>query len=429
LPTIHYLLKQSESIFSFAQFYAILFASTSSKKLFFMQRRIKLIALAVIASSTLVLMSLKSSQSIEKENEKTLHAFDKKATAPKIQVAILLDVSSSMEGLIEQAKAQLWNMVNVMGKAKCEGAAPQIEIALYEYGRTSNPISAGYVKQLSPFSNDLDDLSKKLFALTTNGGDEFCGQVIFTSLNDLKWSADTSNYKVIFIAGNEDFLQGKLHYTKACAEAKNKGVIVNTIYCGDKIQGIAEHWNLNAECGTGSYTNINPNAHIEEIPTPYDSVIYALNTKLNGTYVGYGSFGYANTARQQEMDESNARMSVSAGIQRSKAKANDAVYSNESWDLIDAYKADSGFLKKMDKNTLPDSLKNKSKKELEILVQQKKNERSAIQTQIINLNVQRDQYIQVEKAKKQNGNKEATLETEVERIIRVQAQKHKMIIQ
>ena len=38
------------------------------------------------------------------------------APAPKIQVAILLDVSNSMDGLIEQAKAQLWNMVSVMGR-------------------------------------------------------------------------------------------------------------------------------------------------------------------------------------------------------------------------------------------------------------------------------------------------------------------------
>jgi dienelactone hydrolase len=57
----------------------------------------------------------------------------KTAEQPKIQVAILLDVSSSMDGLIDQAKTQLWNMVSTMGKAKCSNdIAPQIEIALYE---------------------------------------------------------------------------------------------------------------------------------------------------------------------------------------------------------------------------------------------------------------------------------------------------------
>src|SRR4051794_14027814 len=57
---------------------------------------------------------------------------------PKIQAAILLDVSSSMNGLIDQAKAQLWNMVSVMGRVKCENGIPKIEIALYEYGRSEN---------------------------------------------------------------------------------------------------------------------------------------------------------------------------------------------------------------------------------------------------------------------------------------------------
>src|SRR5204863_7386089 len=100
----------------------------------------------------------------------------RKPVQRKIQAAILLDVSSSMEGLIEQAKAQLWNMVNTMGKAKCEGdLAPKIEIALYEYGRTTNDAKAGYVKQINGFINNLDSLSQNLFSLKTNGGDEFCG--------------------------------------------------------------------------------------------------------------------------------------------------------------------------------------------------------------------------------------------------------------
>ncbi len=88
---------------------------------------------------------------------------NKLSNAPKIQAAILLDVSNSMDGLIEQAKAQLWNMVNVMGKTKCNGETPQIEIALYEYGRNNNDVSKGYVKQISPFTSDLDQLSQHFF--------------------------------------------------------------------------------------------------------------------------------------------------------------------------------------------------------------------------------------------------------------------------
>ncbi|MEI9955284.1 MAG: hypothetical protein WDM90_03025 [Ferruginibacter sp.] len=176
--------------------------------------------------------------------------------------------------------------MNTMGKAKCTGdVAPKIEIALYEYGRSTNDIKQGYVKQINGFIGDLDSLSQNLFSLKTDGGDEFCGHVIYSSLQELKWDEAPENYKVIFIAGNEDFLQGDIQYTTSCAAAKQKGVIVNTIYCGDRMQGIKEHWNLAGECGNGSFTNINQDAKTIEIPTPYDSMLYVMNTKLNGTYV------------------------------------------------------------------------------------------------------------------------------------------------
>lgn len=347
---------------------------------------------------------------------------------PKIQVAILLDVSGSMDGLIEQAKAQLWNMVSTMGKAKCDGGqAPKIEIALYEYGRTTNDIKAGYVKKINGFINDLDSLSQNLFSLKTNGGDEYCGQVIFSSLQELQWDAAPGNYKVIFIAGNEDFLQGNLHYSKACTEAKNKGVIVNTIYCGDKMQGIKEHWNLAGECGNGSFTNINQNAKEEDIPTPYDSLIYSYNEKLNSTYMAYGYAGAGYQAKQGAMDAANASMSKSAGIKRIKAKGNSAVYNNAKWDLVDA-DAD-GILDKIDKKELPDSLKNKSTEEIKKIVAVKSKERSTVQKEIATLNLQRDAYIAAEKAKNAVKNNVATLETEVEKIIKEQALRYRMVIQ
>jgi hypothetical protein len=349
---------------------------------------------------------------------------------PKIQVAILLDVSGSMDGLIEQAKAQLWNMVSVMGKAQCNGVAPKIEIALYEYGRTTNDVKAGYVKKINGFINDLDSLSQNLFSLKTNGGDEYCGQVIYSSLQELQWDASPENYKVIFIAGNEDFLQGNLHYTKACTEAKNKGVVVNTIYCGDKMQGIKEHWNLAGECGNGSFTNINQNAKEVEIPTPYDSLIYTYNEKLNGTYIAYGYAGRSYQQKQSAMDAANATMSKEAGLKRIKAKSNSKLYNNAGWDLVDAKAAGTVDWAKMDKDGLPDTLKNKSTEEIKMIVDEKSRERAAVQKEIATLNTKRDAYIAAEKAKNAtNKNNAATLETEVERIIKEQAKRYKMEIQ
>jgi hypothetical protein len=333
-----------------------------------------------------------------------------------------------MDGLIEQAKAQLWNMVSVMGRAKCNGQTPQIEIALYEYGRTNNDAGKGFVKQIMPFTNDLDEVSKKLFSLNTNGGDEYCGQVIFTSLDELKWDTASSSYKVIFISGNEDFLQGKLHYTKACSAARDKGVIVNTIYCGSRQQGIAEHWNLGAECGQGSFTNINPDARVEDIPTPYDSTLMVLNDRLNGTYIGYGVMGSANVARQAQMDKANSTLGYAAMSKRVAVKGKKELYRNDSWDLVDAQARDTSFAYKVKKEDLPEVLQNRPRSEVARVINEKSAERARIQAEIEQVNVQRNSFLTEARKRNAAAGNTPTLESEVEKIIREQAKRYSMVI-
>ncbi|MEJ8841369.1 vWA domain-containing protein [Lacibacter sp. H375] len=349
-------------------------------------------------------------------------------TDQKIQVAILLDVSNSMDGLIDQAKAQLWTMVNTLGRVHCDNKAnPKIEIALYEYGSPRNDVRNGYIKQINNFITDLDSLSENLFALTTDGGDEYCGQVIFKSIQQLKWDANPNSYKVVFIAGNESFRQGSVSFTQACTEAKTKGVIVNTIYCGDRQQGIREYWNLVGECGNGSFSNINQDHKIEDIATPYDDEIFKLNEKLNTTYITYGARGGEYYSKQQKMDQANEMVSKKAAIKRAETKSNSKVYNNAGWDLVDRAGDNEAEIEKIDKKTLPDSLQNKTTAQLKAIVNEKKKERAAIQTKIIALNQQRQKFINDQKTK--DATTVVTLETEVERIIKEQVKRFKMKVE
>ncbi len=350
-------------------------------------------------------------------------------TDQKIQVAILLDVSNSMDGLIDQAKAQLWTMVNTLGRVHCNNEAnPKIEIALYEYGTPRNDARNGYIKQINNFISDLDSLSENLFALTTNGGDEYCGQVIFKSVQQLNWDKNPNSYKVVFIAGNESFRQGAVSFTQACTEAKSKAVIVNTIYCGDRQQGIREYWNLVGECGNGSFSNINQDQKIDDIPTPYDDEIFKLNEKLNSTYITYGARGQEYYSKQEQMDVANATMSKKAAIKRAETKSNSKVYNNSGWDLVDRAADNEAEIEKIDKKTLPDSLQNKTTAQLKVIVSEKKKERAAIQTKIISLNQQRQQFINNQKTNAGTGTV-ATLETEIERIIKEQVKRFKMKVE
>ena len=131
---------------------------------------------------------------------------------PLVQLAILLDTSNSMDGLIAQAKSQLWQIVNEFIAAKQDGKVPRVQVALYEYGNDGLAADKGHVRQVAPLTDDLDKISESLFALKTNGGSEFCGWVIRDAVRDLAWDQSAKTYKAVFIAGNEEFTQGPVKY-------------------------------------------------------------------------------------------------------------------------------------------------------------------------------------------------------------------------
>ena len=84
---------------------------------------------------------------------------------------------------------------------------------------TASPSENNYIRLVQPLTRDLDEVSKQMFALKTNGGEEYCGAVIRRSLSDLTWDSDPKTYKAIFIAGNEPFTQGPVDARSACRTA------------------------------------------------------------------------------------------------------------------------------------------------------------------------------------------------------------------
>ncbi len=329
-----------------------------------------------------------------------------------VKIALLLDTSNSMDGLIDQAKSQLWDIVNKFAhvKARCgnepnaDYIRPNLEIALYQYGNDNLSSKEGYIQQVLGFTGDLDEISEKLFSLTTNGGEEYCGAVIQTSLNQLDWGKNADHLKMIFIAGNEPFTQGKLNYKDAVSNAKEKNVVVNTIFCGNYEQGISSQWKDGAILTGGDYIAIDHNKRIAYVNTPYDTDIVQLNTKLNSTYVSYGALGSAKLEKQSLQDANAMEVEEAVAVKRAVSKSS-RLYNNSSWDLVDAADDAEFDVKKIEKNQLPEELKNKSDKEIEAFIASKKVERNKIQSEIQDLNKKREAYIS-------ENQKEATGELE-----------------
>jgi hypothetical protein len=324
-----------------------------------------------------------------------------------------------MDGLIDQAKAQLWDIVNELSYAKCNNEKPNLQIALYEYGNDRLNEREGYIRQVLAFSGDLDEISKELFSLTTNGGEEYCGQVIQTSLNQLNWGKNPDDLKLIFIAGNEPFTQGKVNYQDASINAKEKDVSINTIFCGDYNQGISSYWRDGAQLTNGDYMAINQNNKTVHIASPYDDDILILNQKLNKTYVIYGAKGREKIALQAEQDTNAGYLSKANAVSRTVSKSSH-LYKNKSWDLVDAVDLEEVSVEAIENDALPIELKGKSSEDIKKYVAEKKKTREEIQQKIQELNTKRKVYISEQKTETKNG-----LENAMTKAIKEQAKKKK----
>ena len=310
-----------------------------------------------------------------------------------IMLALLLDTSNSMDGLIDQAKSQLWKIVNELAAAKCDdGSRPNIKIALYEYGNDNLSSYEGYIRQVNGLTDDLDLISEKLFALRTRGGNEFCGQVIQTSLNQLAWSTSNADLKMIFIAGNEPFTQGSVSYRMACSLAKDKGVVVNTIFCGPFEEGLGTSWKEGAEIAGGTYMSIEQDRRTVYVATPYDDRIDECNNRLNNTYIYYGASGERKKELQSVQDQNAASYGSSNKAERTISKSSHA-YKNSSWDLVDAAKDDEKVIAETKAEELPKEMRGMSTAQRRAFVAQKAEERKEIQNEIQELNKKRQEYI------------------------------------
>lgn len=338
----------------------------------------------------------------------------------KVQIAILLDTSGSMSGLIEQTKTQLWKIVNTFSDAQKDGVVPFVEVALYEYGNDGLGSEEHWIRQIQPLTRDLDQISEDLFALKTNGGSEYCGAVLERAVAGLKWDSSPNVYKAVFIAGNEGFDQGPISPTKACKTAAGLNIYVNTIFCGNENAGASSGWLGGASLAGGRFLTIDHNKAVVHVKTPHDAMILELNKRLNKTYLAFGAAGQVSWQRQSVQDE-NAHKKAKSGahVQRALSKSSGNYY-NSSWDLVDAAKQKHFKIESVKNEALPKEMQEMNLEQKKQHIAKMEAERKAIQLEIKALNKKRLAWIA---AQQKADAKTNTLDSAIIRTVREQAEK------
>ncbi len=352
-----------------------------------------------------------------------LLAFGQTARAqdkPVIQLAILLDTSNSMDGLINQAKSQIWKIVNELATAKRGGKQPELFVALYEYGNDGLPAEKGHIRLVLPLTRDLDKVSEELFALQTNGGSEYCGQVIDVATRELAWSKNPKDLKVIVIAGNEPFDQGTVDFRKSCKAAITAGVIINTIHCGSDAEGQKGYWKDGALLADGQYMFIDSNQAVAHVDAPQDAEIARLGVELNETYIPYGNAGVEASERQAVQDSNAVSVAQGSSVNRAVFKAS-ANYRNEAWDLVDAVKSNSVKLDEVKESDLPEEMRKLSPAERKSYLEQRDKKRGEIQEKIRKLDDERKKFVAA-KLKEQQNSEAETFDSAMIKALRKQAE-------
>lgn len=343
---------------------------------------------------------------------------------PRIQMAILLDTSNSMDGLINQARTQIWKIVNEFAKASQEGQQPLLEVALFEYGNSRLDGETGYVRKVVDLTDNLDRISEELFALTTRGGQENCGWVIADATRQLAWSKSDDDFKCIYIAGNEPFTQGKINPDDACQKAIEAGIIVNTIHCGPYDVGVQTGWKRGADLADGSYVCIDQNQKVAAVAAPQDKELAQLSAELNKTYVYFGDAQQRESRRELQIrqDRLAGAAAPASAAERAQFKAS-GLYRAEN-DLVEKIQSGGADkLRELKPEQLPEELKGKSVEEQQAYLAELAKKRAELQERIKRLSAERNQYIAKAQADEAKEAGAESLDSAVIRTLRKQLEK------
>ncbi|MEM7227520.1 MAG: vWA domain-containing protein [Planctomycetota bacterium] len=319
-----------------------------------------------------------------------------------IELAICLDTSGSMDGLINSARQKLWTIVNDLAKAE---PTPTLRVALLSYGNDGHNDENGWVNVETQFTQDLDTVSQMLFGLTTNGGTELVGRVVQTSLEELEWHPSSSALRMIFVAGNESAHQDdKVAVREICKDAAFRGIDVNSIYCvyGDDDSEVRPGWRELAMVGNGEFAMIDQDNGTVVIATPVDQTLIALSGDLNKTYIPFGAAGQAGCANQVAQDWNAAQMNTANAASRAATKAG-KLYTC-GWDLVDAIRTEQVKLADVNTDDLPENMQSMTHEQRVAWIESMQTQRAVLQDQINELDQRRQAMLTHELSRQASTN-------------------------
>jgi Mg-chelatase subunit ChlD len=332
---------------------------------------------------------------------------------PVLEIVFVLDTTGSMGGLIDGAKQRIWGIINEAMQAQ---SRPSVRVGLVAY----RDIGDQYVTQVLPLTDDLDRVYSTLMDYRADGGGdgpENVRRALAEGVERAGWSQASANTnsqlaQILFLVGDappHDDYQNEPDTLRTTAAAVSRGMIVNTIQCGEQAD-TRRIWLNIAQHGEGRYFAIAQDGGVRTIETPFDMRLAQLGSKLGSTYLAYG--GGAG-----EKGESFRAEAGAAQAERAVNKAlNSVAYSG---DLLQSLENGTVKLDTVKDEDLPADVRKLSAAERKREIDRRLEERRTLRAEILSLSKQREEFIAAEK-KKQSGGAQDSFDTAVAAALKVQ---------
>ncbi|MFM8331605.1 MAG: VWA domain-containing protein [Candidatus Methylumidiphilus sp.] len=340
---------------------------------------------------------------------------------PQIDVVFVLDTTGSMGGLIQAAKEKIWAIASSMAQAQ---PAPEIRLGLVAYRDRGD----AYVTRVVDLSADLDTVYAALMDFKAEGGGdgpESVNEALHDALHKISWRQEASAYKVVFLVGDapphRDY-QDDVKYTVSLNEAKQRGIVVNSIQCGNDGSATAD-WRQIAQLGGGSYFQVGQAGNAVAVATPFDKKLAELSAKLDGTRLYYGDA--AEKAKQQaKMDAAkklHTESSVESQARRATFNASSSGAANLLGDneLVEEVQSGRVDVTKIERDKLPEPLQNLAPAEQKAKIEETAKQRAELRQQINELSSQRAEHLK--KEVEQRGGAKDSLDQKIYGAVRDQA--------
>lgn len=338
-----------------------------------------------------------------------------------IEVVFVLDTTGSMSGMIDAAKEKIWSIAASMASAN---SAPRIKMGLVAYRDRGDD----YVTRVIELSDDLDSVYAKLMDLRANGGGdgpESVNQALYEAVHDIGWSRDPGTYRTLFLVGDApphmDY-QADVPYAATIAQASRRGIVVNTIQCGND-QATTLRWQEMAGLGQGRYFKVDQNGGAVAIATPYDTEMAALSRELDETRLYYGTEEERERKAEKvkATDKLHAAASVTSRARRAAFNASESGKANllgES-ELVEDVATGRVDLSKIEEEKLPEPLQAMAPSARQAVIEETMARRDALQLQIRTLADQRAEFLK--KQTEASGGAEDSLDYKLFSAVREQA--------